>query len=66
MTQKVEFRQHLCLQPRWIYDYLVYSIKTYYNNVRSVEGRGQGWLVETRVIYCQNTKLNSLHTILYY
>ncbi len=24
----------------------------YCNNVRSVEGRGQGWLVETRVIYC--------------
>ncbi len=30
-----------------------------YNKVRSGEGRGQGWLVETRVIYCFfNTKLN--------
>ncbi len=34
------------------------------NKVRDVKGRGQGWLVETRVIYCFfNTKLNRLRTL---
>ncbi len=26
--------------------------ETHCNNVCSMEGRGQGWLMETRVIYC--------------